>query len=210
MKNPAADRPGAVRWPLRLLLAAAFALLFVLLLALLPALGLLAARPQLAFAEVQAWLLDDGVDAPLRAALLRDRLPALAVLLRTSPPLADAEQQRAISEYAGLADRWARARAARGEPVAVDATLPRLQLVVHVGDFGLRAELFAGDGGIVMLRGGGTPRPAVRDCFFWRRCQLWPWCLPIVIALAALRRPVPLLLAVAAGLAVAVLLLRAV
>ncbi|MEZ6037705.1 MAG: Na+/H+ antiporter NhaC family protein [Planctomycetota bacterium] len=116
----------------RLLVAAAFAVLFVLL----PSPDAQHGRPYLARLLVREWLLGD--DSPLRS---EGPVPRLTVDVLHSPPIEDAaEAARVSADYARIADELALARRHDREP-APAAERPPALLSVRVGEFGVQAEL---------------------------------------------------------------------
>lgn len=147
-------------------------------------------RAHVAQLRVREWLLRD--DSPLRGWQQADRLPALRVDLRLSPPLTDPEAQaRAAAVYERITAEWAAARSASGQAVRVDAAAGELPLLVRVGDRGFAAELPQPAGEAARLALSFPGRLALVPAF-------------VVLALAVLTRAVlPSLLAgcVAGGIA---------
>ena len=141
-----------MRFRTRLLAALGCLAVFVLL----PAIDGAEDRTFLTQLRVREWLLtaasEGDVVAPLAAWRHDGVLPALAVDLRTSPPIEDAaERRRQEEQYSRCAVEWATARTADGLPTRVDDTRGNLLLLVHVGVAGLRAELAQPTGSSAVL-----------------------------------------------------------
>ncbi len=160
------------------------ALSFLLLFALLPAPDAENGRPYLGYLQVRAWLLDEG-DSPLNAWLQAGELPDLAVDLRTSPPIVDAEERAAAAnEYRRLVQEFAVIKSA----TVAARTRGALPLLVRVGEYGVHATMPGTDG-----------REIVHGAMFPNRLSLVPAALTITIALLLRRVILALLLGGLAG-----------
>ncbi|MCA8950580.1 MAG: hypothetical protein KDE27_13835, partial [Planctomycetes bacterium] len=151
-----------MRGRFRYLLAIAFVALFLLFPAPDPASG----RPYLGYLQLRGWLLA-GDASPLAAWNSAGALPALAVDLRTSPPLPEPARRSQIAEIERLGVEYARTVHAEVRPAR-----GRLPLAVIVGELGVRAEL--------PQPGGGS---AVLERLFPTRISLLPAALTITVAL---------------------------
>ncbi len=173
---------AAMNFRLRLITAAAFALLFFLI----PSPDTTAGRAYLGTLKVREWLLDQ--EGPLNAMVIDGKIPPLSVEYRLSP--ADPEIAAAQAEDCRrAAAEWAAARTIEaGRPEderSVDLARAPVPLLIRAGDNGVQAELGA----------------ATETWAYPSRGSLIPAFLAIVLAIATQRIVMSLFLGSLAGAA---------
>jgi Na+/H+ antiporter NhaC len=174
---------------LRLIIAAAFALLFFLI----PSPDSVEGRANLGTLKVREWLLDE--DGPLAAYVENGRIPPLQVTFRTSPPAPEVSASQSL-DVARAGEEWTakeriKAPISTEEP-RVDPALPALPLVVRIGEEGAHVQFER------PTTDGATPQNAWS---YPSRGSLLPAFLAIILAIASQRIVISLLLGSVAGAA---------